>query len=240
MILAGVHYEPLSFEGILPARDSHKAVVFHTNGGGSGNNGDLKAWWESLYAQNREGICSHFQISKTGAIYQYVDTGRVAYAAYASNAFAVQVETEDDGNPATPWTEQQVAAAVNICKALEVPNKILANEPSDGVGWHSLYTDWNLSGHDCPGTVRMNQIKNEVLPELGKAVAHPYPYPGYPLVMNTSKVDPNVRLVQVALHIAADGVFGPITLAAVKNFQAAHHLTTDGIVGPQTWAALFG
>jgi peptidoglycan hydrolase-like protein with peptidoglycan-binding domain len=39
-------------------------------------------------------------------------------------------------------------------------------------------------------------------------------------------------------HVAVDGVFGPQTEAAVRQFQQAHHLQVDGIVGPQTWGAL--
>ena len=47
-----------------------------------------------------------------------------------------------------------------------------------------------------------------------------------------------VRLLQRALGISADGIFGPGTQAAVKRFQRAHGLTADGIVGPATWSAL--
>ena len=36
-----------------------------------------------------------------------------------------------------------------------------------------------------------------------------------------------------------DGIFGPMTEAAVKTFQSDQHLVVDGLVGPKTWKALF-
>jgi peptidoglycan hydrolase-like protein with peptidoglycan-binding domain len=35
-----------------------------------------------------------------------------------------------------------------------------------------------------------------------------------------------------------DGIFGPMTKAAVEEFQHDDHLVVDGIVGPATWTAL--
>jgi cell wall-associated NlpC family hydrolase len=47
-----------------------------------------------------------------------------------------------------------------------------------------------------------------------------------------------VAAAQRALGIAPDGVFGPQTRKAVRQFQRAHGLLVDGRIGPQTRAAL--
>jgi peptidoglycan hydrolase-like protein with peptidoglycan-binding domain len=43
---------------------------------------------------------------------------------------------------------------------------------------------------------------------------------------------------RIGAGLATDGVFGPLTLRAVRNFQARFHLLVDGKVGPQTWTHL--
>jgi peptidoglycan hydrolase-like protein with peptidoglycan-binding domain len=53
----------------------------------------------------------------------------------------------------------------------------------------------------------------------------------------------NVRSIQYLLNdhgsrLTVDGIFGPRTESAVRQFQREHDLTVDGIVGNQTWSAL--
>jgi lysozyme len=53
----------------------------------------------------------------------------------------------------------------------------------------------------------------------------------------------NVKRLQQLLNssganLEEDGIFGPKTEAAVKQFQESHACAVDGVVGPQTWGAL--
>ena len=47
-----------------------------------------------------------------------------------------------------------------------------------------------------------------------------------------------VARLQSALHLTADGEFGPATEAAIRRLQARHGLTVDGVVGAATWSVI--
>lgn len=47
-----------------------------------------------------------------------------------------------------------------------------------------------------------------------------------------------VKQIQIALHLLPDGIFGPLTEEAVREFQKTKGLAVDGIVGPATLAML--
>ena len=68
---------------------------------------------------------------------------------------------------------------------------------------------------------------------LNKALA---PYAG--LTLRQGARGPAVVALQKALHLTADGVFGPKTAAAVTAFSKARQLRADGVVRPATWLAL--
>jgi peptidoglycan hydrolase-like protein with peptidoglycan-binding domain len=86
-------------------------------------------------------------------------------------------------------------------------------------------------------------VDNIVGPKTKAALAD-----GEPAIIASSKaheeatgeteVISDVKSVQAALHVSADGEFGPETETAIRRFQAEHGLHVDGIVGPQTWGAL--
>ncbi|MEA5605091.1 N-acetylmuramoyl-L-alanine amidase [Nostoc sp. UHCC 0252] len=49
-----------------------------------------------------------------------------------------------------------------------------------------------------------------------------------------------VRYLQYRLGVDNDGVYGPQTEVAIKNFQKQNGLDADGIVGPASWQKLIG
>jgi peptidoglycan hydrolase-like protein with peptidoglycan-binding domain len=64
----------------------------------------------------------------------------------------------------------------------------------------------------------------------------------WPLTRQGDREHP-VRTLQYLLRarghtVTVDGIFGPLTDAAVRAFQASRGLAVDGIVGPNTWTAL--
>src|SRR5215471_6753312 len=50
--------------------------------------------------------------------------------------------------------------------------------------------------------------------------------------------NPLVERIQQIVGVAVDGIFGPGTEAAVREFQRNNGMVPDGIVGPKTWAAI--
>ena len=70
----------------------------------------------------------------------------------------------------------------------------------------------------------------------------PDPIAPWPLVKRGDEIFP-VRSLQDLLRarnhpVGVDGIFGPLTEAAVKAFQQGNGLGADGIVGPLTWPKL--
>lgn len=68
------------------------------------------------------------------------------------------------------------------------------------------------------------------------------PTTDWPLVMTGRKGELAKTAQYLLRHrgadIAADGIIGPLTDAAIRDFQKAGNLEVDGIVGPVTWHAL--
>jgi hypothetical protein len=158
-------WEPVQRIDDGPRDTRWNALVLHTNGA-SGPVRDLHDWW---LREPREGVGAHLQIASDGTVFQYLDTDRKSGHAWDANGWTIGCETEDNGHSSTdPWTPQQIASIVRVCRALDVPALMLHSYPSHGLGYHQLYDSWNQSGgtgHNCPGPRRVGQIP-EILRQL--------------------------------------------------------------------------
>lgn len=80
---------------------------------------------------------------------------------------------------------------------------------------------------------------NEALAILGGSVPAAAPAASGGVLRRGSKGE-EVKKMQSALGLTADGDFGPGTEAALKKWQAANGLAADGVAGPKTLAKLIG
>jgi hypothetical protein len=113
--------------------------------------------------------------------------------------------------------------------------------------WHgATYGPDHYVGHTdlgttaCPGKNlygKMGQINQLARDLTGQPPISP-PAELPPTLRLGDKGD-DVKLLQAAV-MAHDGVYGPQTEQAVRDYQRANLLTVDGICGPQTWASILG
>ncbi len=101
-----------------------------------------------------------------------------------------------------------------------------------------------------PGTLPQARVAGAALVVAAVAAALPVPGGAHGRARTSGAAEVRVELLRVGsrgpavaklqrkLGVAADGIFGPRTRAAVRAFQQRHGLLVDGIVGPQTRAAL--
>jgi peptidoglycan hydrolase-like protein with peptidoglycan-binding domain len=103
--------------------------------------------------------------------------------------------------------------------------------------WNRLYSTYRTIAAEAPAPLPPGPTPPAGIP----------PYPGF-LIRSGSRGDA-VRTVQNAINtlaasisaiprVSSDGIFGPLTHAAVVAFQRYFGLAADGIVGPITWGRL--
>lgn len=166
----------------------------------------------------------------------------------------------DESIPEYPgMTLQQGSSGENVRRIQTALNNISAQYPSipllveDGIFGTATTTavrafqrQFGLTVDGIVGVLTWNKIfEVSALIDTGEEAGEEMPpYPGT-LLRNGSRGNA-VRLMQDRLKsisiyypvipdIAADGIFGPATQAAVIAFQQMMGITADGIIGQQTW-----
>jgi N-acetylmuramoyl-L-alanine amidase len=93
-----------------------------------------------------------------------------------------------------------------------------------------------LAVDGIPGPNTLGKLE-QVLSQSKASKKAIVPYPGHYVRKGNQGND--VKRVQRAVNVMPDGIFGPNTEAAVKDYQRRHGLSVDGIVGINTWNTLF-
>lgn len=171
------------------------------------------------------------------------------------NWHMIGIECANSGtSPTAPhrknWPDAQYFALVRCCAAI---NRRLAQNSERTIG-HKEYAG-RAQGKWDPGAIDMDILRADIQAQIGD-VANPAPTPRPPVpvgqytdtLLFRPMEGPQVAHLQRRLKAAyaayagdleIDGVFGPKTEAAVREFQRrTRGLKVDGIVGPATAAAL--
>ena len=248
----------MTSNGLMPGAADHTAGINHDVGGMVEHRGLVlhiiqgdcpaaEAWFRNPHSQ----ASSHFGNPKTGGLIQWVNTNNKAWAEAAGNGAWVSVE--HDGHAGDHLTASQLENDAQLLAWLHreygVPLEIATSPAGHGVGHHAMGgVAWG-DHLECPGApivaakmdiiARAHAILGD-LPPVPKPT--PKPTPLEPVLRQGTTGEP-VRELQTRLnahgaHLSVDGVFGPVTATAVRDFQKAHGLAVDGVVGPATWKDL--
>ncbi len=153
------------------------------------------------------------------------------------NSSLIGIEAENQGIAADPWPAVQLDAYKRGVAAILGR---LGAEASMCCG-HKEYA--LPSGRKPDPRFDMDAFRRDVAAIMaGTAPPPPPPIAAKddqqrPTLRRGSRGDAVARL-QARIGAATDGIFGPVTEAAVRAFQRDRGLVPDGIFGPRSWAAL--
>lgn len=127
------------------------------------------------------GIESHFYVRFDGTIIQYRSIFFEADANFSGNSFSLGgklvgfISVEHEGgfpNGQGVLTPQQLASFKAIVlwvkSQADFPLRVCPAWNAPGVGYHSLFKEWNPNGHTCPGPDRIKQFRSAIVPWLAR------------------------------------------------------------------------
>ncbi len=226
-------------------------MCHHTGVLAKGNMPTLTCLVEGRASPNpTPGPLANLGVGRDGTYY-IIAAGRANHAGVGSwrgvrngNASFIGIEVENTGGADDfPWPEVQIDAVYRGTAAML---RYLGRTADFCIG-HKEYAlpprrkiDPNINMDDFRLRVSSILEGTTPVPTLIPAVepATAAGEPGRP-TLRRGMMGPLVELVQKKSGVPlVDGIFGPKTEAAVREFQRVHGLVPDGIVGPKTWKVL--
>lgn len=234
--------------GRAQVRQTLGVMIHHTAGPAAGNMPSLGTLIDGR--SNLRGPLSQLGLGRDGTWY-VIAAGRANHAGEGNwrgivdgNAHFIGIECENTGQPQDlPWPDVQMIALRQGVAALLQHIERDAN-------WCMGHREYALPvGRKPDPRWDLDRFRDEVAALLADGVVALPPIPATEQVIPDGVVArPTLRrggggdwvkLLQTALNLPqVDGLFGPRTEAAVRQFQRDNALVPDGIVGPKTWARL--
>ena len=203
-------------------------------------------------------VSAHYNVDNNSVV-QCVREDDVAYAAPGNNWNGIQIEqsgfarqTAADWNDAysKALLERTARLIAEISKRYAIP--IVPLDAADlradrrGVTTHvAVSRAWGRSDHTDPGRAfPLGKVLARAKELRGSGPPRPKPRPKARPTLRQGDRGFQVKRAQRLLNekpgiqIAADGIFGSETKAAVIKFQRRRRLVATGVIGPRTWAAL--
>ncbi|MFB8772088.1 LysM peptidoglycan-binding domain-containing protein [Streptomyces broussonetiae] len=139
------------------------------------------------YWRDSTNLESHFGLGYGGDLAQYLSTTTRADANADANrradgTGAISIETASNTKASDPWTDEQLAELIALGlwahRTHGIPIRLCRTAADPGFGYHSLHRAWSTSGTACPGSARITQFRDVVLPGIAAAAAGTEPAGG--------------------------------------------------------------